>query len=675
MKKRFLVTLSALALASATPALAAPGDIADVVEQQRQHGFGSPALAIRQLTGLRADLASEPVDVRMRYHNTLAALYIGAEQPEELKQSLAELDRMASAEKCLPCGYYKIVREIHQANRKQDLALANQLLVKLDTVTTGEPNLMQAIHYVRGVTFESSGSHARAIEEGIKASQLAIDTHNPAEQVRSLNLLMLANIGRRDLPRAEALADEAYKLAERIGFVYMMAYVRGNQAWIHSLKGEHEKTLRALTDALKITREHPGLTDAELVNLVNLADYYVEQKAYKQAIEVAGQAVVLADKQDKLTAKGVAMGSLARSQVELGEADKGVATAQAAVALLEKSGAKGYVLDAVNMQALVYERAGRHRESVQTLRKYMALKDEATLREREKTIAEAQEKFSGERKDHEIERLSLENGRREAEVAARAWQQRLWATAALALGLGGVLLVQMMARTRRRNRALEDSNAVLSDQSVHDPLTGAFNRRHCVALMGQQEAMLATKVRERNYSASCGLLLLDVDHFKHINDTWGHSAGDVVLVEIARRLQELVRQHDVVVRWGGEEFVLVLPGTAPEGMLVLAERALRVVAQEPVLADGNAIPVTVSAGCVSYPLFQGQAWQDALKVADAAMYMAKQAGRNRALCLMSVAEGAPREQLMSDLSAAAAAGHVSLNTVHGPVGDCVGAAI
>jgi hypothetical protein len=167
------------------------------------------------------------------------------------------------------------------------------------------------------------------------------------------------------------------------------------------------------------------------------------------------------------------------------------------------------------------------------------------LGDREKVLADAKEKFSTERKDHEIQRLSLENSVRNAEVVAGAWKQRLWATAALALALEGVL-AQMVARARRRNRVLEDSNAVLSDLSAHDPLTVAFNRRHGVSLMGQQETMLSTKSRDRNYKASVGLMLLDVDHFKHVNDTYGHTAGGVVLIEIAHRLQKLVRSHT---RW------------------------------------------------------------------------------------------------------------------------------
>lgn len=490
---------------------------------------------------------------------------------------------------------------------------------------------------------------------------------NPAEQVRTLNTLMLANIGRRDLVRAESLAVEAFNLAERIGYVYMMAYIRSNSAWIYSLKGEHDKELAALNDALKITREHSGLDDSELIALVNLAVYHYEQKSYQRVVLLASQAMLLADKQRKPVAKGVIMMSLGQAEIALGESDKGLQTLHTSVALLNKAGTKSYALDSTQALAEGYERAGRPKEALAALHAFVKLKDEASQRDREKALAEAQEKFSGERKDNEILRLLLESRGRQAEVDARLWQQRLWTTAALALALGGALLILMIKRSRARNRVLEDSNAVLSDQSVHDPLTGAFNRRHCVALMGQQEAQRAGRSRDRNYSAGVGMMLLDVDHFKHINDTFGHAAGDVVLVEIAKRLLALVRQHDAVVRWGGEEFVLVLPGTSPEGLAVLAERVLNVIGTEAVMADGKAIPVTVSAGCVSYPLLPGQPWQDALKVADMAMYMGKESGRNRAICLMDIAGDTPEASLADDLAGVIAAGQVAVKVIAGPV--------
>ena len=110
-------------------------------------------------------------------------------------------------------------------------------------------------------------------------------------------------------------------------------------------------------------------------------------------------------------------------------------------------------------------------------------------------------------------------------------------------------------------------------------------------------------------------------------------------------------------------------------MLVLAERTLRVVGAEPVMWEGTAIAVTVSAGCVTYPLLPGQPWQEALKVADLAMYQAKQNGRNRAVCLVKVREGALLEHLPGDLAGSAAAGDVVLQTVAGPVRDCMAVGI
>lgn len=646
--------------------MAGPAEVEQLLEQQRQHGFVTPALAIEQLEAAGADIGAATVALRMNYHNILAMLNVAAERHPRALEHIAVLETMAKAEKCVPCGQYAVVRQVQQNIRLQDTVKARELMARLDNATSPDKQVMQAIHYARVGVLDSSGSHSRAVEEGLIASRLALETNSPADQVRCLNALLLANIARKDLDRAGKLAREAFALAERIGFVYMQAYIRGNEGWIFSLKGDKPNQLRALNDVLAITRKHKGMADSELVALVNLAEYHFTAREFKKAIELSQEAVALADSASKPTAKGVVMGTLGMSMVELGEADKGLAVMEQGLAILQKAGSKGYIPSSYSALADAYERAGRHEQALGALRKYVALTEEKNARASEKAIAEAQEKFSGERKDHEIERLSLENGRRQAEVQARAWQQRLWATAALALGLGAILLIQMVTRARRRNRLLEDSNAVLTDQSVHDPLTGAYNRRHCVELMGQQQMMLVNKSRDRNYKASVGLMLLDVDHFKHVNDTYGHAAGDAVLVEVARRLQQLVRQHDVVVRWGGEEFVLVLPGTAPDGMVVLAERVLKIIGEASVKIGSTQIPITVSAGCVCFPLLPGQHWEDCLKVADLAMYLAKGSGRNRAVCVMDADPGVTSETLLGDLGSAAATGAVTLRTVAGP---------
>lgn len=656
-----------LALASAT-ALAAAGDVERVLEQQRQHGYASPQIAIQQLEAVRNHAGpAAPLELRARYHSALAALYIGDDNPARVEAEVKQLAHMADTEACEPCRYYQLIREAQWLLRGQDVPAAQRVLAKIDALPVPtDVNILQPLEYVRAGAAETAGDHDGAIEHAMRAADLALEAGIPAEQVRALNMLLLANVSRRDLPRAELLAEEAYAMAERIGFTTMMAYVRGNQGWIYSLTGDSEKQFAALTDALRIARSTPGMADAELINLINLAEYHSGQKDFRQSADLASRAVGVAEQQNKPVAKAVAIQALGNAQVELGEVATGIGNMRKSVAQLESLGSRSYLIDALNGLASAYEKLGRNGEALATLRKATALKDAAVTEERDKVVSEAQEKFSAERKDHEIVRLSLENARRQAEVSARTWQQRLWAAAAVALALGGVLLIQIVKRTRSRNRLLEDNNEALNKQSLRDPLTGAFNRRHCHALMGQQEALLGARSRDRKFEACVGFMMLDVDHFKLVNDSLGHAGGDVVLVEVARRLKDLVRQQDTVVRWGGEEFVLVLPGTGPAGMMVLAQRVLDIVGSTPVMVDDKSVPVTISVGCAAFPLFEDQTWEDGLQIADFAMYLAKERGRNRAICVMSADASAQADLSRGDFAAAESSGQVVLGVVEGP---------
>jgi len=127
------------------------------------------------------------------------------------------------------------------------------------------------------------------------------------------------------------------------------------------------------------------------------------------------------------------------------------------------------------------------------------------------------------------------------------------------------------------------------------------------------------------------VILLDVDHFKQINDRRGHAAGDMVLAAVGRLLNRALRTCDIVARWGGEEFVLVLPSTSLEGAAQVAER-VRELLESAAFADGNGdvIPVTASFGVANYTT--GETLEQVVDRADRAMYLAKSSGRNRVVC-------------------------------------------
>jgi two-component system cell cycle response regulator len=163
-----------------------------------------------------------------------------------------------------------------------------------------------------------------------------------------------------------------------------------------------------------------------------------------------------------------------------------------------------------------------------------------------------------------------------------------------------------------------------------DALTGLLNRRAFLESTGREVA------RARRYNDQLSVILLDVDHFKNINDRRGHAAGDVVLTALGRLLSAAVRTCDIVARWGGEEFVLVLPSTGLEGAEQVAERVREQLAASLMLDPrGDAVPVTASFGVAQ--LATGESLEQLIDRADRAMYTAKSGGRNRvALDVMPV---------------------------------------
>ena len=185
---------------------------------------------------------------------------------------------------------------------------------------------------------------------------------------------------------------------------------------------------------------------------------------------------------------------------------------------------------------------------------------------------------------------------------------------------------ELMARVSAalRTKGLQDElrarNAELDRVSRIDMLTGLYNRRHL------DEHLRRTISAARRHNRTLGVLLADIDHFKLVNDRYGHLDGDVVLKEVATRLLATVRTEDALGRWGGEEFIAVLSDTPAESIAVIAERMRQAIAATPFsLAGGTTITVTVSIGHTS-------GCDDAevlVHRADDALYAAKAAGRNR----------------------------------------------
>lgn len=166
----------------------------------------------------------------------------------------------------------------------------------------------------------------------------------------------------------------------------------------------------------------------------------------------------------------------------------------------------------------------------------------------------------------------------------------------------------------------------LQEQAIRDPLTNCYNRRF---LNESLEREFSRALRD-DYPIC--IILLDIDHFKHINDTFGHKAGDEVLRGIGKLLLHHNRQSDIVARYGGEEFMVVLTNMPLKTASARAEELRRLIAKRHFKVDENTIMVTASFGLAGFP-HHGRIYEEVIEAADRALYTAKNAGRNRVICL------------------------------------------
>ncbi len=189
-------------------------------------------------------------------------------------------------------------------------------------------------------------------------------------------------------------------------------------------------------------------------------------------------------------------------------------------------------------------------------------------------------------------------------------------------------------KLKATNRLLDDAKAKLETQSTRDPLTGLLNRYAFYESMKVRVQVVDRRLPDHNQPPHA-LLLIDIDHFKLINDRFGHAVGDSVLIEVAHRLTQIMRENDRLMRWEGEEFLVFLNNVTNENLERIIQRVLSVVGGVAISIDNKSLNVTISAGYIS--LAHGKEsdvdanWEKSLNLADAALYKAKIDGRNQAV--------------------------------------------
>ena len=472
-----------------------------------------------------------------------------------------------------------------------------------------------------------------ALDAALQAGDRALETKATA---------ILASLaqGDNDAELAERLIARAQALAAQGADPALQAYVKSFISDVLADREQYEASRAAILDAIRISHA-AGLQRRAAQYELSLSGAELRLEHPADALAALDRAQVFLAHHNEPGLERQRLHDQAIALLALGR------TAQAQAKLRE-------VLARYDRETGPNARIGVLRDLGPALARAGDRAGALALYTREQQLLQAKNDGRYERDMQDVQKLIKDEGDR---LQSRRMAQ--WGGAAVACVLLALAIAFIARRQVERNRLLAKRNAALRRQAERDTLTGLANRAH-----------LQARVAAAGEQFEGALFLIDVDHFKSVNDRHGHAAGDAVLVSIARRLEGVLRERDLVVRWGGEEFLVVVDPMPADEAVLLAQRLMKSFVASPVMVDGQAIPVSASIGFAVFPLAGksgGVTFDAAFALVDAAMYHSKAQGRDCATRVLSVDPRLSLEpsSLPTALAEAAQAGRAILE-VHRP---------
>ena len=576
-------------------------------------------------------------------------------------------DNGALAKGLVRMGYIKYAQK--------ELAPSHELIWEAERLanTTDDVELRVRVGVSSSESYAEDGNFPRALEKAESILAYTRQHGGPVHLVIVLNSMARLYGRMREYDKGfEALA-EATEAARKTNSPGRMATLKATEYGLAIDTGQMGRALKAQMLALELQRKI-GARKLAARSLVNLADCYLKMRDYRNATSYSLRAIEAAQQVNDDVALATARVNLGQTYLSTGQIADGKRSFEAGLATYEKTGDKPELQTVLAEYGEALERAGDYAGAVQAYHRERTLSNELFEMRRQKAMLELQEKYDADKKQRQIELLERENQVKSVEIDNRRLQQRVWWLLAVVMALVAVVVGLLYRKVRHANAQLFLKNQELKQQSVRDPLTGLYNRRHF------QEFMRNHRVDEKRGAGTSGeemvsaLFLLDVDHFKHINDTWGHGAGDAVLIKLAESLREILRETDMIVRWGGEEFLAFLPAIPKSGLDEVARRLLNGISETGVDFQGTTLKVNVSIGYAPYPLAPSGTplpGERAVNLVDMALYMAKGHGRNRAYGVRGFANfgRTSMEEIEQNLEQAWRAGFVDMAIVTGGYPD------
>ena len=666
--------LASLCLASSL-AVAQPSVVKERLAEIRETERFVPPKALASLLKIEAQARAAPLHVTADFleflswaHRANGDTKAGARVADEmLALGHERRDNVVIAKGLLSQGY--------SAFANNELAASHKLVWEGERVAnlTADMPLRIRATISSGEAFAEDGNFPAALNKIQAAVRLARSHGEPTLLVIALDALAILYGQIKEFDKGFEALQEAVAIAEKLNSPGRMSSLKSTEYGLAIQTNQPQRGLRALLAGLEYERKI-GAEAMIASSLVNLSDSYLKQHDYRRTMEYALQAIAAGQKMKDDNTVATGRLNVGQALLGMGRVAEGKKSFEEGLAWYEKSGNKPELQDVMIEYGAALERAGDHAGAVKAYHREREISNELFEKRRQKATLELQEKYEAEKKQRQIELLSRENQLKSTEIDNRRLQQRVWWLLAVVFALAAGIVGILYRKVRHANAQLQVKNLELKQQSSRDPLTGLYNRRHF------QEFMRTHLQVEKRGAGTSGeeivgaLFLLDVDHFKHVNDTYGHAAGDAVLRMIADSLRDILRETDMIVRWGGEEFLAFLPAIPRSGVEEIARRLLVGISSTVIDYQDTKISVDVSIGFAPFPLVPGThalPWERAVNLVDMALYLAKGHGRNRAYGVRGFSnfEQTSMEAIEQDLERAWRAGFVDLSIVLGGSGE------
>lgn len=612
-----------LGWAAAASGVAAEQSFADRIEML---DWSDPERAVKIIEAptLAKGRASEVQFLEVR-----GMVYVDTRRDADVDATIARLKTMADDgdQSAVLAEHYVLAYSLYQHDQ---YAAASAELSHIDMSSISSDAEAYRVSILRGNALRTLGQAEAALPFLEEALDLARDMHDDQRSLHAMLWLVRIYTNTGNYDRASEQLESARRLAMALGDEAALVEVEVCASDIADQKGDRAAERRASLAALehaKLSGSSKWLAHA----LANVGDSFLKTHDFNESLKYSKQALPLVLRVRGSGDETIVLFNEGLAYIGLGNIKPGQKLAENAI---EEAVAGDNLLDAQELlreYAGALEHAGYLMMAIQAYHRYDEIGEKIMTNTRQRAFLELSAKFDDERKARELELLRRDNELKASEMRGQRLRQQFILAAALFVTCICAALVWAFARVRKANDRLRFN-------SERDALTGLRNRRYF------NEYVLS--VEGERPVGGC-VLLADLDHFKRINDTLGHPAGDAVLATVSHRLSAALRESDKLVRWGGEEFLAVLDPITPDQADRTVERLLHAVRRDPVLWNGQAIKCSISIGYACFPMPGSEmeiSLESAIGLIDKALYEAKRRGRNRA-CLISAVSAQNRQEL------------------------------